>query len=85
MKRVSLAVLGVASVLALSGCGKAMEPYQDADIQSRNTSPAIVGTMPDGFSNFASKCDGPNRVYVIFKGDNPYGSLHVVANDPRCK
>lgn len=40
--------------------------------------------MPDGFSNLASKCDGPNRVYVIFHNDSAYGAVAVVANDPRC-
>lgn len=40
--------------------------------------------MPDGFSNIASKCDGPNRVYVVFHSDSAYGSVAVVANDPRC-
>lgn len=41
--------------------------------------------MPDGFSNWASKCDGPNRVYTIYHGDQKYGSIAVVPNDPRCK
>lgn len=73
-------------LLVLSSCGgKGMEPFQDANITERNDSAARVGTMPDGFSNFAAKCDGPNMVYVIFKGDNAYGSLEVVPNDPRCE
>jgi hypothetical protein len=73
-------------VLALSGCmGKATEPFKDAPEGNRNTGPADTLTMPDGFSNVASKCDGPNRVYVLFKGDKPYGSIAVVPNDPRCK
>lgn len=73
------------STLALSGCGdKALEGFQDAHIDGRNTNPAMVGTMPDGFSNFAAKCDGPNMVYVVFHGDSSYGSIDVVPNDPRC-
>lgn len=75
--------VGIIAVLLSSGC-KATEPFKDASISSRNSEPARVGTMPDGFSNWAAKCDGPNMVYVIFKGDNTYGSIDVVANDPRC-
>ena len=89
MKRTAItaAVLAL-SVATLTGCGlggKVTEPYQDASIGNRNNEPADVGTMPDGFSNYASKCDRPGiRVYVIFKGDYPYGALSPIA-DPTCK
>lgn len=82
------AVIMLTAVAVLSACGvggKANEPFQDADISDRNDAPAHVGTMPDGFSNWAAKCDGQNMVYVIFKKDSTYGSLAVVANDPRCR
>lgn len=86
----SVAVLAPAAALSLalllSGCaGKLTEPGKDAPIATRNTSAADTMTFPDGFSNVAAKCDGPNRVYVAFKGDKPYGALAVVPNDPRCK
>jgi hypothetical protein len=77
------ALAGVA-MLGLGGCSKLTEPYKDAPINERNTQPAQVGTMPDGFSNFATKCDHGNRVYVIFKGDNPNGSIAVVQNAKDC-
>ena len=83
-----LAALAVAAVaaLTLTGCmGKLSEPGKDAEVGTRNTGPADTLTFPDGFSNVAAKCDGPNRVYVIFKKDAKYGSVAVVANDPRCK
>lgn len=84
MRRVT-AVIALC-VLALTGCGmKAVEPFRDAPRGNNNDQPADTITFPDGFSNVASKCDGPNRVYVIFKGDLGYGSVHVVPNDPRCK
>jgi hypothetical protein len=72
--------------LALAGCG---ETSQDAGAGARDTGPADIINMPDGFSNVAYKCNGPNMVYVIYhKGmDNsaqPYGALAVVAGDPRC-
>ena len=41
--------------------------------------------MPDGFSNAATKCDHGNRVYVIYHGDNPYGTISVVPQDPTCR
>lgn len=76
----------LAGALALSGCGmKAAEPFKDAQRGATNNGPADTITMPDGFSNVAAKCDGPNRVYVIFKQDFTYGSVAVVPNDPRCK
>jgi len=82
---IGASIIGV-SAIALVACGaKANEPFQDAPINSRNMAPAIVGNMPDGFSNWAAKCDGPNMVYVLFHSDGAYGSFNVVPNDPRCK
>lgn len=85
MRRLA-AVIGVAA-LTLTGCGvdKAQEPFQDAPRGSTNSRPADVVEMPDGFSNVATKCDHGNRVYVIFKSDNAYGSVAVVPQDPGCK
>lgn len=66
------------------GCAKASEPFHDADRGTQNDSPADTGTMPDGFSNYATKCDHGNRVYIIFKSDASYGSIDVVPSDPSC-
>jgi hypothetical protein len=75
----------LALVVATSGCSQKYKEYRrDAPVASRNDKPADVFTMPDGFSNFAAKCDGPNRVYVAFHGDDNYAAIAVVANDPRC-
>jgi len=69
----------------LASCGsKAAEPFQDADRGTTNDAPADTITFPDGFSNVATKCDHGNRVYVIFKGNSPYGSVAVVPDDPSC-
>lgn len=79
---VGAAVLAV----ALTGCGaKATEGLRDAPIEDRNTEGAEVLVFPDGFSNVAAKCDGPNRVYVIFKSNSSYGAIAVVADDERCQ
>lgn len=79
-----LFVVSLLALLALAGCGKMSEPYQDAERGDQNTDPADTITMPDGFSNVAAKCDGTTRVYVIFKGDNIYGSIAVSPNHPKC-
>lgn len=86
MKKFTIALVAVLS-LAVGGCGaKQVEPYKDAPRSSNdNGAPADIVRMPDGFSNVADKCDHGNRVYVIFKGDNTYGALAVVPNDPTCK
>ena len=76
----------VAVAVSLSGCtGKATEQYKDASRGTTNSTPADIITMPDGWSNVAAKCDGTNRVYVVFHADDKYGSVAVVPNDPRCK
>ncbi len=87
-KRKTAVVCGIVLLTgSLTGCGwdKYNEPYRDAPRGATNDKPADVLTMPDGFSNIATKCDGSNRVYVIYKGDERYGSISVVPNDPRCK
>jgi hypothetical protein len=93
-RRAALVAAGTAAAFVLAACGsdsKAVEQYKDAPISSRNEAAAVVGTMPDGFNNWAAKCDGPNRVYTIFHfkttkdaADGAYGSIAVVPNDPRC-
>lgn len=79
-----IAGLLIVPLLALSACAKGVEPFKDADRGATNDSSADTLTFPDGFSNAATKCDHGNRVYVLFKGDNPYGGVAVVPNDPTC-
>lgn len=80
-----LAAVAVGAVLALNGCGKMTEPFKDAPRTGvTNDKPADTVTMPDGFSNVATKCDHGNRVYVAYHGNNAYASIAVVANDPSC-
>ncbi|MDI5965812.1 hypothetical protein [Streptantibioticus silvisoli] len=84
--RTIAAALAATAVLALAGCSadKTAEPFKDSPRNGTNNNPAEVITMPDGFNNIASKCDGPNRVYVTYHGDDKYGAVAVVPNDPRC-
>lgn len=82
-----IVVIAFAAVLVtlLGAC----ESRQDAGVNNRDTGPADLINMPDGYSNVAHKCDGPNMVYVIYHGNTregpkAYGALAVVPNDPRC-
>lgn len=70
--------------LMLTGCGKMTEPFKDAPRGATNDNPADTITFPDGFSNAATKCDHGNRLYVLYHGDQPYGSIAVVPNAKDC-
>lgn len=78
------AVVGAVVVFGTSGCKKQTEQFRDAPVSDRDRSSAEIYDMPDGFSNFAEKCDRHgNRVYVAFHNDSPYAAIAVVA-DPTC-
>lgn len=81
----TVAILGLALVTTLGACSnKASQVYNDSPrTATQNSAPATVGNMPDGFSNWARKCDGDNMVYVLYHGDSAYGSISVVP-DSRC-
>lgn len=83
MRRISIG-LAVAAALLLTGCSKAAEPFKDAHVDGRNDDPARIGTMPDGFNNFAYKCVGTDMVYTLFHSDSGYGSIAVSPNSPAC-
>jgi hypothetical protein len=87
--RLKVAGLVVAAALFGGACQngfqKITEKFRDAPRGEVNNGAADVITMPDGFSNVSSKCDGPNRVYVVFKSNSAYGAVAVAPNDPRCR
>lgn len=90
MNRRVVVVAGVlAAGLVLAGCqiggDKVNEQFKDAPrtAQINNTAAQVV-TMPDGFSNLATKCDNGNRIYVVFHNNSAYGSVAVVPNAPGC-
>ena len=85
MKKFLVISTALVATFGMSACGKMAEPFQDAERAGTNNAPADTITFPDGFSNAATKCDNGNRVYVLFHGDNPYGGIAVVPNDPSCK
>lgn len=79
-------IVATALALTLNGCGKAAEPFNDAPVSgSQNSTPADKISMPDGYSNVATKCDHGNRIYVAFHNDSAYAAIAIVAADPTCK
>lgn len=82
---VAAAAAALLAAVALVGCAKFVEPFNDAPRSKvENSTPADIVTFPDGFSNVATKCDHGNRVYSAYHGDSPYGAISVVPNDPTC-
>lgn len=88
MKKIIIlgAVVAVAA-FTLTGCdalAKYTEPFKDAPRSANeDNSAARVITMPDGFSNLATKCVDGMRYTVAYHGDSTYGAINVVA-DPKC-
>lgn len=83
---VGAGVLAVVISGTAAACGdKATEPFRDAPRSPEtNSGPARVIEFPDGFSNMAAKCDGPNMVYSPYKGDDNRTAIGIAPNDPRC-
>ena len=65
MKKVAIGGVALVGVIALSSCAKFTEPFKDAHVSTRDNAPAEVGTMPDGFSNWAAKCVPGSHTLVI--------------------
>lgn len=83
--RISGAVIITGVVLTACGVQKAQEPFEDAGRGRTFSENADTVTMPDGFSNLATKCGpGGMRYTVAFHGDSPYGSI-AVTPDPSCR
>lgn len=85
-KIIALSATTAVSLAVLTGCdfSKYTEPFKDAPrTNTEDNSPAQVITMPDGFSNLATKCVNGMRYTVAYHADSPYGAINVVA-DPKC-
>ena len=84
---IAAAIAAVIAAVFVAGCSpssKITQPFQDAPVSGMLKGPAEIGTMPDGFNNFAEKCDDHgNRVFVIFHSDGAYGSVFAM-KDPTC-
>lgn len=81
-----LAAVFAVVLIAITGCGiqKMQEPFSDAGRGAEHAGPADTITMPDGFSNLATKCGpGGMRYTVAFHSDSPYAAI-AVTPDPSC-
>lgn len=82
-----IAAAGLAAgVLALAGCSSMTEPYNDAPIDHKVDRPAIVYSMPDGFANYAEKCDEFGNLVITTRGGGKSGgkAVTVVPDTEAC-
>jgi hypothetical protein len=76
----------VAGGFLLASCGQFGNDAPTVTGEAGDRTPAEIYAMPDGFSNFATKCDKyGNRVYTLYHADGAYGSIAVSPQDPSCK
>ncbi|WP_145500921.1 hypothetical protein [Streptomyces sp. CFMR 7] len=87
LKRAALTLAGVtAFLLSSTACARFTEEWNDAPIERKDDSPAVVYSMPDGFANVASKCDGNGFRFFTTRGAESGGGKAVaVIADPSCK
>jgi len=82
---IALGGLALSAALAVAGCAKITEPWNDAKrTGTENSTPVDIITNADGFSNLSTKCDHGNRIYVAYHGDAAYAAIAVVPADPSC-
>jgi hypothetical protein len=85
MKRAAIIAGAATAALFLSGCSAMTEEWNDAPVQYKDDGPARIHSMPDGFANFADKCDGfGHRVFTTRSTSNGGGKAVAVIDDPNC-
>ncbi|MGW0575799.1 hypothetical protein ACWD25_07470 [Streptomyces sp. NPDC002920] len=81
MKRVVIAVGAALAALSLSACSSMTEGFNDAPVEYKDDGPARIHSMPDGFANFADKCDGfGHRVFTTRGGGKGGKAISVIAD-----
>ena len=82
-------LFGLAGLVALgglvAGCSQfdtVGEEFQDVRVEGRNSDPAMIIEMPQGYSNVAFKCNGTTGIYVT-RNDNGR-AVAAVPNDSAC-
>jgi hypothetical protein len=84
---ITAAITAAGALLALSACSRLTEQWNDAPIDHKVDRPAIVYSMPDGFANYAEKCDEfGNLVITTRAGADGVGgkAVTVVPNEEGC-
>lgn len=84
MKRRTMAILagvGVAAGLTLTGCASMGEEWNDAPVDHKVDTKAVLFSMPDGFANYAEKCDESGNLVLTTKTDSGRALAIVHAPD----
>lgn len=84
MRRAAVIAGAAIAALFLSGCSSMTEPWNDAPVSYKDDGPAVIHSMPDGFANFASKCDGFGHRVFTTRGGEKAGKAVAVIADPKC-
>jgi hypothetical protein len=84
MKRAVIAAGAAIAALSLSGCSSVTEEWNDGPVQYKDDGPARIHSMPDGFANFADKCDGFGHRVFTTRGGGKAGKAIAVIDDPKC-
>ena len=88
-KKIAAAVMAtVGGLLTLGACSSMTEPWNDAPIDHKVDRPAIVYSMPDGFANYAEKCDELGNLVITTRGGGDKGggkAVAVVPDEEGCK
>ncbi|MGW2207144.1 hypothetical protein [Streptomyces sp. NPDC001774] len=64
-----------ALALGVAGCSSLTEEWNDA--------PAVIGSMPDGFANWAEKCDESGNLLVTTKDGSGGGKVVTMLHLPK--
>ncbi|MGW6789990.1 hypothetical protein [Streptomyces chartreusis] len=73
----------IVGMLTISACSSLTEPYNDAPIDHKVDSPAIVYSGPDGFANFMEKCDEFGNLVITTRTEGGEAAA-VVPNEEGC-
>jgi hypothetical protein len=84
VKRPAIILGTVVLALSVSACSSFAEPWNDAPVDHKDDGPAVIHSMPDGFANFASKCDGYGHRVFTTRGGDSAGKAIAVIDDPKC-
>ncbi|GGR51361.1 hypothetical protein [Streptomyces roseolus] len=84
MKKILISgTVAVVVALGATGCASFTEEWNDAPVERKNDAPAVVGSMPDGFANWAEKCDDSGNLIATTKDGNGGGKVVTMLHLPQ--
>ena len=78
---IAFAGIGILT-LVVTGCSSLTESYNDAPVDHKVDSPAVIFSMPDGFGNYAEKCDESGHLVVTTRLDSR--DVSIVTDHAAC-